>query len=126
SGVTGAADPASSGCSRVRSGGRGGAEGLLVGTRWGVSTSFGEGNSPRWTRHFDPKERTFLSEAHFYEDEEGGLIAVAGIALEGSPHGFHFLSEDGKHLGSLSTSRPPTAFDLVDLDGEGPRELVTL
>lgn len=123
---TGAVDHAFYGCNPVLFAVPGADDGLLVGTPWGVLTSLGEGNSPRWTRHFDPKERTFLSEAHFYEDEEGGLIAVAGIALEGSPHGFHFLSEDGKHLGSISTSRRPTAFDLVDLDGEGPRELVTI
>lgn len=104
-------------------------EGVLVATPWGQVASI-EGTTPRWTRHFDPKERSFVGESHFVEEDGRGILAVSGIlsgAQEdpGSP-GFHFIAEDGEHLSSISTFRQPTAFDLVDLDGEGPHEIVTV
>ena len=102
-------------------------EGILVATPWGVLASVDEGAS-RWARHFDHRARTVLGEAHLVEEEGRGVLVVSGIlqTTESGTQGFHFLSEDGELLGSISTSRMPTAFDLANLDGEGPGAIVTI
>lgn len=104
-------------------------EGALAVTQWGIAASVGE-QGLGWSRHFDPFERSFPGEAHVVEDQGKTFLAVSGrsSAAQEDPAspGFQFLAEDGERLLSLSTAKEPTAFDLAQLDGEGPKEIVTV
>lgn len=105
------------------------AEGALVTTRWGIVGSV-TGVGTEWRLHFDPNERSFVGESHFFEEEGRGIVVVSGVISEfqedtGTP-GFHFITDDGERLPSISLYRQPTAFTLANLDGEGPQEIVTV
>lgn len=98
----------------------------LVTTRLGVVASI---ESPKvdWVLPFDPSGRTLMGESHFAEEDGRGVLAVSGAwTYEPGSFGFHFFTENGERLSSISTSRPPTAFAWIDLDGEGPMEVVTV
>lgn len=102
--------------------------GILALDAWGLVSVLHEPRA-RWSAHFNPREgESAIGESHFFEHEGKTLLAVSGIDIEepDGPSAIHFLSEDGERHASLSPGRMPTAFDLVDLDGDASKEVVTV